>query len=99
MSSLIVGVLNGFSPTLAQVRNWHLAWLWRASPGTWLAEAYFTQNLTPLKHLYQIEIARDGLGYWLDVYTRDCLMLLMLGLVYRVLAFAGLRFMYPSRQR
>ncbi|KAG9228324.1 hypothetical protein BJ875DRAFT_527461, partial [Amylocarpus encephaloides] len=48
MSSLIVGVLNRMSPTLHKVRSWHMQWLWRASPGTWLTEAYFTQNLSPL---------------------------------------------------
>lgn len=99
MLSLIVGVLNGFSPQLTTVRKWRMIWLWRASPGTWLAEAYFTENLTPLKHIYIIEQAREMLGYWLDVYMRDCLMLLALGGAYRIIAFLGLRFMYPSRQR
>lgn len=99
MLSLIVGVLNGMSPTLEKVRTWHMAWLWRSSPGTWLSEAYFTDNLTPLRYLYNIEIARTTMGYWLDVYTRDCLMLLLLGTIYRIVAFVGLRFMYPAKQR
>jgi hypothetical protein len=36
MSSLIVGVLNGMSPSLKKVRSWHMIWLWRASPGNGL---------------------------------------------------------------
>lgn len=32
MSSLIVGVLNGMSPSLKKIRSWHIIWLWRASP-------------------------------------------------------------------
>jgi hypothetical protein len=99
MMSLIIGVLNGMSPTLEKVRTWKMQWLWRASPGTWLAEAYFTQNLTPLSHLYKIDIARQTLGYWLGDYTKDLLMLLALGAAYRIIAFLGLRFMYPSKQR
>ncbi|CAG8979776.1 hypothetical protein HYALB_00011584 [Hymenoscyphus albidus] len=99
MLSLIVGVLNGMSPTLDKVRTWHMEWLWRSSPGTWLAEAYFTENLMPLKYLYDIEVARKSMGYWLDGYARDCGMLLFLGTAYRVIAFVGLRFMYPTKQR
>jgi hypothetical protein len=57
MSSLIVGVLNGMSPTLKKVGARHIIWIWRASPGTWLAEAYFTENLTPLG--YYIRLRRQ----------------------------------------
>lgn len=99
MSSLIVGVLNGMSPSLKKVRSWHMVWLWRASPGTWLAEAYFTQNVSPFRYLYQIDMAKDSLGYHLGKYSRDLLLLLALGAIYRVVAFLGLRFMYPSKQR
>ncbi|KAI4266860.1 MAG: hypothetical protein L6R38_008512, partial [Xanthoria sp. 2 TBL-2021] len=45
MASLIVGILNGMSPNLSQVEEWHLLWFWRALPGTWLAEAYFDKNV------------------------------------------------------
>lgn len=99
MSSLIVGVLNGMSPSLKKVRGWHMAWLWRSSPGTWLAEAYFTQNISPLRYLYQIDYAKDSMGYHLGKYTEDLLLLLALGAIYRIVAFLGLRFMYPSKQR
>ncbi|TVY93973.1 ABC transporter G family member [Lachnellula willkommii] len=99
MSSLIVGVLNGMSPSLKKVRGWHMAWLWRASPGTWLAEAYFTENVSPFRYLYQIDMAKESLGFHLGHYSRDLLLLLALGAIYRVVAFLGLRFMYPSKQR
>jgi ABC-type multidrug transport system ATPase subunit len=99
MSSLIVGVLNGMSPSLQSVRSWHIVWIWRAGPGTWLAEAYFTENVTPLNYLYQIDVARASMGYLLGRFNEDLLMLLALGTIYRIVAFIGLRFMYPSRQR
>jgi hypothetical protein len=65
--------------------------------GTWLAEAYFTENISPLGYLYQIDVAKDNMGYLLDQYSRDLLMLLALGTIYRV-AF-GVRFMYRAKQR
>jgi ABC-type multidrug transport system ATPase subunit len=99
MASLIVGVLNGMSPSLKQVRSWHMVWLWRASPGTWLTEAYFTQNLTPLKYLYNIDNARDSTGYLLHNVSKDLLLMLAIGTAYRVVAFLGLRFMWRNKQR
>ncbi|ESZ96754.1 hypothetical protein SBOR_2898 [Sclerotinia borealis F-4128] len=99
MSSLIVGVLNGMSPSLEKVRGWHMVWLWRATPGTWLAEAYITQNITPLEYLYNIESAKDAMGYELGHFTQDLLMLLALGAAYRVIAFLGLRFTNRHKQR
>ncbi|RAL62605.1 hypothetical protein DID88_004452 [Monilinia fructigena] len=99
MSSLIVGVLNGMSPSLEKVRNWHMVWLWRATPGTWLAEGYFTQNITPMDHLYNIESAKEVLGYNVGHFTGDIVMLFALGVAYRVVAFLGLRFMYGHKQR
>ncbi|RDW58104.1 hypothetical protein BP6252_13515 [Coleophoma cylindrospora] len=99
IASLIVGVLNGMSPTLARTSTWHVLWLWRATPGTWLAEAYFTENLQPLEYLYNIDDAVTSLGYHLGKYSLDMWVLLALGTAYRVLAFAGLRFMDRHKQR
>jgi ABC-type multidrug transport system ATPase subunit len=99
MMSLIVGVLNGMSPTLKKVRSWHIVWIWRASPGTWLAEAYFTENITPLASIYRIQDARDALGYLLNKFSDDLLMLLVIGTALRIFAFLGLRFMWRAKQR
>jgi ABC-type multidrug transport system ATPase subunit len=99
MSSLIVGVLNGMSPSLKKVRSWHIVWIWRSSPGTWLGEAYFTENVAPLGYLYQIDVAKTSVGYLLNKFRDDLLMLLALGTIYRIVAFLGLRFMWRNKQR
>lgn len=99
MLSLIAGVLNGMSPTLVDVQGWHMAWLWRSIPGTWLAEAYFTENVAPMSYLYQIELAKDSMGYLFGHFREDCLVMLALGTIYRVLAFFGLRFMFANKQK
>jgi ABC-type multidrug transport system ATPase subunit len=99
MSSLIVGVLNGMSPTLKKVRSWHIVWIWRSSPGSWLAEAYFTENIAPLSYLYQIDQAQQSTGYLLNEFTMDLLLMLAIGTVYRIVAFLGLRFMWRNKQR
>lgn len=99
MASLIVGVLSGASPRLAKARAWHLVWLWRASPGVWLAEIYFDQNVRPLAYLYDVEQARKSIGFLFDQFGKDLILLFCIGTIYRVVAFLGLRFMFPSKQR
>ena len=99
MLSLIVGIISGTSPTLKTVKGWHMSWLWRASPGTWLSEGYFAENITPWRYLYQVEDAANGLGYVLGRFSLNLAMLFVLGTVYRVLAFLGLRFLNRQKQR
>jgi len=91
MTSLVVGIISGVSPSLQTVRNWHMTWLWRSSPGTWLSEGYFTENVVSYDYLYQIKQAATQTGYEFGRFQMDLLMLFALGTAYRVIAFAGLR--------
>ncbi|KAI4179629.1 MAG: hypothetical protein L6R41_007730 [Letrouitia leprolyta] len=91
MASLIVGVLNGMSPNLSTVSDWHMTWFWRALPGTWLAEAYFEKNVAPLGYLYGVGDASAATGYKLGRFGRDLAVLGLIGSVYRVLAFGIMR--------
>ena len=96
--SLIIGSLCGYGPPLATIQQWHLEWFWRACPGTWFTEAYFTDNLTPLSHLYNIEAAAQSTGYTLRHFPLDVGMLVIIGTVYRVLAFLGLVLLNRDKQ-
>ena len=91
MTSLIVGLVSGVKPSLHKVAGWHMTWLWRASPGTWLSEAYFTENVAPYGYLYQIKQAASGTGYRLGHFNSDLAVLFLLGTIYRVIAFGALR--------
>ena len=91
MASLVVGIISGVKPTLRTVGGWHMTWLWRASPGTWLSEAYFTENIAPYRYLYQIDKAAAGTGFKLGRDSLDLAVLFMLGTIYRVVAFGMLR--------
>ena len=90
VASLIVGVLSGAAPPLVNVDSWHLAWLWKCSPGVWLAEIYFGKNVAPLAYLYNVQNAADATGFALHRFPVDLLALLVIGTVYRVIAFGGL---------
>lgn len=91
MASLVLGIISGVKPTLRKVNGWHMTWLWRMSPGTWLAEAYFTEDITPYRYLYQIHDAASATGFKLGHYSLDLVVLFVLGTAYRVIAFGALR--------
>jgi ABC-type multidrug transport system ATPase subunit len=90
MIALITGILCGSAPPLSRVKVWHMEWLWRASPGTWLAELYFGQLLSPVKDLYNIEMASDRTGFKLDWFWGNILVLIGIGTIYRLIAFAAM---------
>lgn len=87
---LLLGVLCGAAPTLAQVGRWRLAWLWRAGPAVWLTELYFGELVRPRGVLYRTELAAGATGLGLDATARNLGVLVALGVAYRVVAYAGL---------
>ena len=99
VASLIVGVISGMSPTLVTVAGWHMSWLWRASPGTWLTEGYFDKNVRPWGYLYQIEDAEMYIGFRVGRFWMDLGILFVLGTVYRILAFVLMRVVNRRKQK
>ncbi|KAK1987777.1 hypothetical protein LZ30DRAFT_756446 [Colletotrichum cereale] len=87
MLSLVVAILSGSAPPLARVKEWHMEWLWRASPGVWLAEIYFGQLVSPFAYLYDVETAAKGTGFHLNWLWNNMGVLVVIGTVYRLLAY------------
>jgi ABC-type multidrug transport system ATPase subunit len=71
LASLIIGVMGGVAPPLKRVKMWHAERLWRCSPGVWFTESYFTENITPLAYLYQVDLAAHTVGFTLRQYGKD----------------------------
>lgn len=92
MISLIAGILSGAAPPLSKVKTWHMEWLWRMSPGTWLAELYFGRLVEPFRYVYNVELAARATGFHLNFIFRNMVVLLGIGTLYRILAFLGLVF-------
>lgn len=90
MASLILGILCGAAPTLAQVSKWNLVWLWRMSPGVWLSELYFGELVRPFGYLYQTDMAAAAMGYSLNSTWRNIGVLVAIGVAYRLIAYVGL---------
>lgn len=99
MCSLIVAILSGMAPSLANVTKWHLIWLWDASPGVWISEAYFAGNVGPMRHLYQVDMASEKLKFSLDRIGTDFVVLLAIGSIYRVVAYGLMVLVKRRKQR
>lgn len=99
MMSLIVGILSGAAPSLSKVKQWHLEWLWRMSPGTWLGELYFGQLVKPREYLYNTELASRITGYHLDWLWSNVGVLAGIGTAYRLIAFAAMVILPKFRRR
>ncbi|GAB7328195.1 hypothetical protein MBLNU13_g00219t1 [Cladosporium sp. NU13] len=99
LGSLIIGILGGVAPPLRTVKTWHMEWFWRLSPGVWFTEAYFSQNIMPLSYLYDVNLAAEVVGFTLDQYHLDVGMLVLIGVVYRIIAYLGLVLINRKRQR
>lgn len=97
MSSLVLGILCGAAPTLAQVSKWRLVWLWRCSPGVWFTELWFGQLISPLGGVYQTELAEMATGLGLVWTWRNIAVLAGIGAAYRVVAYVGLVFGQRAR--
>lgn len=90
MVSLVLGILCGAAPSLAQVAKWRLEWLWRMSPGVWLTELYFGELVRPFEEVYQTEVAAAAMGLVLRGTGRSLGVLVAIGVILRVIAFVGL---------
>ncbi|KAH7313876.1 hypothetical protein B0I35DRAFT_355760 [Stachybotrys elegans] len=90
MIALITGILSGSAPSLRQARDWNMEWLWRASPGTWLAELYFSQLVEPFRYLYQVDMASQHTGFHLNWFWQNMLTLFGIGTIYRLIAFGAM---------
>ncbi|KAK3647347.1 hypothetical protein LTR56_008179 [Elasticomyces elasticus] len=99
LASLVIGVLGGVAPPLSKVKDWHMEWFWRLSPGVWFAESYVTSNWLPMAYLYKTDLASVTIGFTLGQFGMDLAILFVIGCVYRIVAFLGLIMMHRDKQR
>ena len=85
---LFAAVFNGFGPSLVDARQWGISFIWEISYNRWATEAVFSQEVEMVRHVYQVdEISVKHWGYGLDRYGMDVGMMIVIGFVYRVIAF------------
>ncbi|KAH8702827.1 hypothetical protein GQ44DRAFT_631213 [Phaeosphaeriaceae sp. PMI808] len=96
---LIIGAFGGYAPMLSTIQSWHLEWLWRMCPGTWLTEAYLDQTLRKAAYLYDVHAAATWTGFHLRRLALDMIMIFLIGSFYRCVTFIGLIIFDRNKQR
>lgn len=100
VTSLFVSVLCGYGPSMKQVKEWNLEWLWGCSFNRWFAEAWFNQELTPYRHVYLVEeISYKSRGYNIDSFALDAGMIYICALGYWTVASIMMVSMNRDKQR
>ncbi len=98
--SLVAGCLCGFGPSITQLRGWHMSWIQDISYARWSSEAWFHYETLPYRDMYMVEEVSAALfGYTLDRLGYDIAMILIIGTVYRIIAFALLVLLNREKQR
>ncbi|KAE8131070.1 hypothetical protein BDV38DRAFT_276277 [Aspergillus pseudotamarii] len=90
LTSLTAGVLDGSGPRLDQVKYWKMDWLWYICPGTWYSEAWFSEHVMPFSYLYDTDAAARFTGYITGRTGFDIGLMIVIGVVYRILAYFAL---------
>jgi hypothetical protein len=91
---LFAGVFNGFGPSLTDARSWGIGFIWEISYNRWGTEALFNEEVNMVRHVYQVDdISAKNWGYSLDRYGMDVGMMIVIGFVYRVIAYLLLIFL------
>lgn len=78
--ALLVPVFGGFVRNLKQ-------WIKYSTYSWWANEAFFSYAITPYEDIFLVDKTAHVWSYTLDETTKDLLMVLMIGIIYRVIAF------------
>lgn len=98
--SLIAGTMCGYGPSIAQMAGWNLAWVLDLSFARWAAEAWFHCETAPYRHIYMVkEVSAVLFGYTVDRLPLDIGITILIGAVYRFVAYFGLVYINQDKQR
>ncbi|KAJ3273175.1 hypothetical protein HDV01_004690 [Terramyces sp. JEL0728] len=97
--ALFCAVFCGYGPTITQAKSWGLYFLWAIQFNMWGCEAQFSETLKVYENVYENQFAIDGFGYTLDRTLFDFLMMVVIGLVWRVMGYITLVSLHKKKQR
>lgn len=60
---LFSAVFNYFGPTKNDAENWGINFIWEMSYSKWATEALYTEEVTPMSNIYNIDAAAFVYGY------------------------------------
>jgi ABC-type multidrug transport system ATPase subunit len=101
--AVIVGLFHsvsaGFGLSRKQAADAHIGWLFDICFNRWLTEILWTNSVIPFNQIYMIEEGTKYLGLTLSRVPFDFLMMFVLGVAWRAIAFVFMLFTQREKQR
>ncbi|KAI3654726.1 hypothetical protein MP228_000106 [Amoeboaphelidium protococcarum] len=99
VACLFAAVFNYFGPTKEKAVQWGVNFIWEISYAKWASEALFDGEVSNFGNVYQVELAASLYGYTLNRFTFDLCMALLIGSVFRVIAYVLMIVMNRDKQK
>eukprot|EP01083_Nonionella_stella_P240318 840203_1 len=96
---MILAVFSGASPSISDMNQVGLGWIMTLSPARWAGESMISGELSPYNHIFQTAATVGRWSYGLDHYWLGFGMLLVLGTVFRVIAYISMVGLNRDKQR
>lgn len=98
--SMIVGCLSGYAPSLKQFDGWKLSFVPALSYARWGVEAWFQEETVLYRQNYMVEeVSAPIFGYTLNRFGFDMGICVLIGFVYRIVAYFLLISVSKDKQR
>ncbi|KAJ3322310.1 hypothetical protein HDV06_003204 [Boothiomyces sp. JEL0866] len=97
--ALFCAVFCGYGPTITEAKSWGLYFLWAIQFNMWGCEAQFSETLKVYEHVYENQFAIDGFGYTLNRTIFDFVMMVAIGIVWRIMGYVTLVGLNRDKQR
>lgn len=97
--SLFSAVLCGYGPTLTKAKSWGVYFLWAIQFNMWGCEAQWSETLKVFEGIYDKKLSNVTFGYHLDRVAFDFGMMIVIGVVWRALAYFAMIGLNREKQR
>ncbi|KAJ3413478.1 hypothetical protein HDV05_007923 [Chytridiales sp. JEL 0842] len=101
--AVIVGLFSavfcGYGPTLSSAKSGGYIFLFNIGVNRWAAEAQYDLTIQPYSHLFNIEFSNAFFGYESGYVTRNLLVMLALGIGYRLVGFVLMVVLNRDKQK
>jgi ABC-type multidrug transport system ATPase subunit len=97
--ALFSGVFSGYGLTIQDAKDWGLYFIWCGQFNMWGAQAYFSETLRVYEHIYDSSMANLGFGYTLNQPGLDFVLMMTVGLVWRIIAYIAMLVCNRDKQK
>lgn len=97
--SLFSASFCGYGIHINDAKDWHIYPLWLVQFNMWGSEAFFSSVLSIYDHVYDSDVSNAVFGYTLNRLPTDFIMMFVIGIMWRVIAYICMISFNREKQR